>query len=82
MKKYMYLIMGLMLLSAGACQKTGETPPPTVTLTAGESETDRFTFTLNSTDATAVAYVVLDEGEAIPERALPSSTSLNPVMFS
>ena len=77
----MYLIMGLMLLSAGACQKTGETPP-TVTLTAGESETDRFTFTLNSTDATAVAYVVLDEGEAIPERALPSSTSLNPVMFS
>lgn len=28
MKKYMYLIMGLMLLSAGACQKTGETPPP------------------------------------------------------
>ena len=81
MKKYMYLIMGLMLLSAGACQKTGETPP-TVTLTAGESETDRFTFTLNSTDATAVAYVVLDEGEAIPERALPSSTSLNPVMFS
>lgn len=81
MKKYIYLIMGLMLLSAGACQKTGETPP-TVTLTAGESETDRFTFTLNSTDATAVAYVVLDEGEAIPERALPSSTSLNPVMFS
>lgn len=65
MKKYMYLIMGLMLLTAGACQKTGETPP-TVTLTAGESETDRFTFTLNSTDATAVAYVVLDEGEAIP----------------
>ena len=63
MKKYMYLIIGLMLLSAGACQKTGETPtPPTVTLTAGESETDRFTFTLNSTDATAVAYVVLDEG--------------------
>lgn len=41
-------------------------PPPTVTLTAGESEADRFTFTLNSTDATAVAYVVLDEGEAIP----------------
>lgn len=41
-------------------------PPPTVTLTAGESETDRFTFTLNSTDATTVAYVVLDEGEAIP----------------
>lgn len=63
----MYLIMGLMLLTAGACQKTGETPaPPTVTLTAGESEADRFTFTLNSTDATAVAYVVLDEGEAIP----------------
>lgn len=27
MKKYMYLIMGLMLLTAGACQKTGETPP-------------------------------------------------------
>ena len=41
-------------------------PPHTVTLTAGESEADRFTFTLNSTDATAVAYVVLDEGEAIP----------------
>ena len=57
-------------------------PPHTVTLTAGESEADRFTFTLNSTDATAVAYVVLDEGEAIPERALPSSTSLNPVMLS
>ena len=28
MKKYMYLIIGLMLLSAGACQKTGETPTP------------------------------------------------------
>lgn len=28
MKKYMYLIMGLMLLTAGACQKIGETPPP------------------------------------------------------
>lgn len=63
MKKYLCLLWGGVLL-VGACQKTPGTP--SVTLTAGESGQDRITFTVNSSNATSAAYIVLDEGEAIP----------------